>query len=124
MSQFVHAPTRPFIAGAAIGAHLRVYISSGKLAIAGITQQDIGVIETEAFADGDLRAVRLLSAEGTVKMIAAAAITAGAKVYTAAAGKVSVSASTAYPRGIAMEAAAADGDVIEVMPYIGETAVS
>ena len=124
MSQYVVTPTKPFRAGGAIAANLRVKIASDVLAIAGITDQDIGVIESAAFASGDLRAVRLLSAQGTVKMVAAAAITMGANVYTAANGKVSVSASTAYPRGIAMSAATADGDVIEVLTNVGETAVT
>lgn len=123
MSQYVETPTRTFTAGAAIAKFLRVKISSTKLAVAGITDLEVGTIEKATFADGDVVAVRLASAQGTAKMVAAAAVAMGAKVYTAASGKVSVSASTAYPIGIAMEAAAADDDVFEVMRRSGPAAV-
>lgn len=115
MSQQNDSGVKAFTAGGALGQHLRVYITSGKLALAGITQRDIGTTKEEAFADLDVIPVNLANKQGTVKMVAAAAITAGALVYTAASGKVSVSAQTAYPIGTAMEAATADGDVIEVL---------
>lgn len=118
MSQFVETPTKTFTAGAAIGQHLRVTLnSSNKLVKAGVTDGDIeiGTIETESFADGDIRAVRLVSAVGTTKMVAAAAIVVGAKVWTAASGKISTDSIGAYDVGIAMEAAGANNDVIEVL---------
>jgi hypothetical protein len=62
--------------------------------------------------------VRLKTATGTKKMIAAAAVTAGAYVYGAASGKVS-SVANGNIAGIARDAATADGDVIEVMPING-----
>lgn len=67
---------------------------------------------------GDKAAVfGLGAAAGTTKMVANAAITAGALVYTAAAGKVSPTfGATLYMVGRAVTAAAADGDVIEVLP--------
>lgn len=115
MSQQVDGAYRTFPAGGARGKYLRVKLASGVLALAGITDKDMGVLRDETFASGDLVAVRLASAAGTTKMIAAAAIVAGAEVYTAASGKVSVSATTALPIGSAVEAAGADGDIIEVM---------
>ncbi len=62
-------------------------------------------------------AVRLRTAAGTCKMVAAATgITVGCEVYTAAGGKISHSyASGSYPIGMALEASTADGDVIEVL---------
>lgn len=102
-----------------VGIYLRTNVA-GELC--GITERGIGYA-TRAGASGDSIAVALHSKQGTVKVVAAAAIAADAIVYSAASGKVSVSASTAYPLGIAMEAAAADGDVIEIMPLVGETAV-
>jgi len=123
MSQFSDSRYKTFPAGAAIGAYLRVKISSGKLAAAGLTDDTaIGTLTEESFADGDIRTVCLWGP--TQKAVAAAAITAGAKVFTAAGGKVSVSASTGRSCGIALEAAGADGDVIEILPVIGETAVT
>lgn len=122
MSQYFEARTKTFTAGAAIAKHARVKIASGKLAAAGLADEDaIGTIVNETFADGDPATVRMWGP--SQKAIAAAAITAGAFVFTAASGKVSVSASTARKTGIALEDAAADGDVIEILPIIGETAV-
>lgn len=124
MSQSVSGNTKGFTAGAAIGKHLRVKITSSKLAAAGIADKDIGTLLDESFADGDVRSVLLSSAAGTAKMVAAAAISEGAAVFSAASGKVSVSASTAFLLGTALEAAAADGDVIEVLRNShGDTAV-
>jgi len=91
--------------------------------LCGITERGIGYV-CEAGVSGDVVAVALHSKQGTCKVVAAAAIAQDAIVYSAAAGKVSVSASTAFPLGIAIEAAGADGDVIEIMPLVGETVVS
>jgi hypothetical protein len=120
MSQFVETPTKAFTAGAAIAKYLRVKLSSGKLAVAGAGASDepveIGTIEDASFADGDVRPVRLRTAQGTAKMVAAGAVVQGVAVYGAASGKVDDVASGAAI-GVSMEAAAADGDVIEVMRY-------
>ena len=117
MSQEVATRTKTFKAGAAIAANLLVKLSSGKLAVAGLGDDPIGVLEVKAFADGDMVAVTLLNAQGTVKMVAAAAVTAAAKVYGRAAGQVDDdSATSAVFVGRAMEAAAAQGDLFEVMP--------
>ncbi len=45
MSQFVDGNTKSFVAGGAIAQHLRVKISSGKLAVAGLTDRERQVIE-------------------------------------------------------------------------------
>ena len=116
MSQFYNEPCRAFTAGAAIAKHLRVKLSSGKLAVAGLADKEIGTLEEASFADGDVRTVRLRTAEGTIKMVAAEAMSAGAAVYTAASGKVADTATaTSYLVGTTLEAATADGDVIEVL---------
>lgn len=114
MSQFVETPTKTYTAGAAIGQHLRVKLSNGKLAAAGASDVSIGTLEEASFADGDVRAVRLRTAQGTRKMVASEAITAGDPVYAAAAGKVA-STGTVF-EGNACEAAGANNDVIEVLP--------
>lgn len=115
MSQYVETASRSFEAGGAIGRHLRVTLTAGQLALAGIGVRELGTVEEAAFAAGDRRAVRLRTAQGTTKMVAAGAITAGADVYTAANGLVNVSAAGAYLVGTALEAAGAAGDVIEVL---------
>lgn len=114
MSQYVETPTKAMEAGGAIGLHLRVKFSSGKIALAGISDKDVGVAEAQAFASGEWIAVRLPSAQGTVKMIAAGAIAQGATVCTAASGKVNVASALSLVIGVAMEAASANGDTIEV----------
>lgn len=67
-------------------------------------------------ASGNKAAVALLGcSEGTLKMVANAAVTVGQMVYTAAAGKVSPTyGATLFLCGRALTAAAADGDIIEV----------
>ena len=116
MSQFNETGTKGFTAGAAIAQHILVKLSSDKLAVAALGEEFIGTILQESFADGDIRAVRLKSGQGTMKMIASGAFSAGAVVYGRAAGKVDdISATSAIRAGIAMEAAAAAGDVVEVM---------
>lgn len=116
MSQFVETACRTFTAGAALAEHRRVKLSSGKLAYAAATDVAIGTLERPSFADGDEVAVRLRIAQGTRKMVAAGAISAGSPVYAAANGKVAAAGSIL--EGLALEAAGADGDVIEVMPLV------
>ena len=116
MSQQVAGPCRAFTAGAAIAQFLRVKLSSGKLAAAGLADKELGTMEEASVADLDVRSVRLRTAEGTCKMVAAGAVTLGAAVYTAASGKIDdVATATGFLIGTALEAATADGDVIEVL---------
>lgn len=114
MSQYVDTRCKAFTCGAAIAQYLRVKFSSGKMAAAGAADLSIGTMEEASFADLDVRPVRLRSAMGTRKMVANGAITQGAPVYGAASGKISATVGPC-PEGIALEAAAADGDVIEVL---------
>lgn len=106
-------PAKTFTAGAAIGANLRVKLSAGVLAAAGSTDVEIGTLQEESFASGDVRAVLLRNAAGTAEMVASEAITAGNPVYAAASGKVAASGTVLL--GIAISAASADGDIIEVL---------
>ena len=114
MSQYVTTGERQFTAAAARSANLRVYSSSGTLTTAGVSNQSIGVQPTASLAATDKIKVRLRTAPGTDKMVAAGAITEGNTVYAAASGKVD--ATGTIVEGIALEASATDGDVIEVMP--------
>lgn len=116
MSQIVETPTRTFVAGAAITKNIRVKLTSEKLAAAAIGEKEIGTIRAETFADLDEVAVRLVTAQGTVKMVANGAVTLGADVFSAASGKVSATqGATSFRIGVALEAATADGDFIEVL---------
>lgn len=113
MSQLVETPTKTFQSGGTISQFTRVVLSAGVLAVASALQKALGTIELDAVAD-DQVSVRLRTAQGTRKMIAAGAISAGAYVYGAASGKISATANTNL-EGIALEAAGASGDIIEVL---------
>jgi len=119
MSQFNDTGYATVTLTETVGQYLRTNFA-GELC--GITERGVGYACVAGVA-GDVVSVALHSKPGTVKVVAAAAIAKDAIVYTAASGKVSVSASTALPLGIAKEAATDDGDVIEIMPLVGETAV-
>jgi len=114
--QYVTTPTKSFLNGAtAIDKYLRVKVSSSVLAAAGATDAEIGVTSARVEAS-EHGSVILRTAQGTCPMVASGAVSAWAAVYTAASGKVSATeASGAYQIGVAMEAATADGDIIEVL---------
>lgn len=110
----IQAPTKTFTAAAARSQYARVKMNSTAIATAGAADFAIGVQEKQSYGTTDETvAVRLKTAEGTVKMIANGAISAGANVYAAASGKVGSAGFVL--EGIAMEAASADGDIIEVL---------
>lgn len=127
MSQFQDSGYATFTASEAIPKYARVTLAStGLIEDAGIAVKDIGTATNEAFASGDRVTVKLRTAPGTHKMIAAAAVTLGATIFTAASGKVSVSASTAFQIGnvVGIDGTVADGDIIEVLYNAhGDTAV-
>ena len=112
MSQYFEGAVRPDTASAAIASYLRVK-TPGAVAVAGALDQSFGTMDRDCLAAGPC-SVRLRTSQGSRKMVAATAITAGNIVYGAASGKVS-SVANANPSGVALEAAAADGDVIEVL---------
>lgn len=115
MSQYVDGPTKSFEADEAIALNLRAkFDADGKVTLAGATDQTAGTAVSPAFAAGDDVTLRLRTAQGTRKMVANGVVTRGATVYAAASGKISASGSIV--EGTALEAAAEDGDVIEVLP--------
>src|SRR5574343_746596 len=116
MSQYVDGNCKTLVAGEAINAFLRVKLhTDGTAMIAGLAEKDIGTAEHYA-ASGDRLMVRLRTASGTAKMVAKEAISVASPVYTEAGGKVQdTNESTSFLVGIAMEAASADNDVIEVL---------
>ena len=93
--------------------------ADGVLINAAATTRPWGICQDEP-ASGDQCAVGLLgAATGTLKMVAGAACTAGSKVWTTTAGKVTGTyAAGAFCVGIAVTSAAADGDPIEVAHHI------
>lgn len=126
MSQYNATGHKAFECDEAIAQYARVKLDSdGKITTCGLTDKGIGTATRETFAAGEFVDVRLDTAPGTSKMIVSEAVAAGATLYSEAAGKVQDTAqATSFQVGVAMEAAAADGDVIEVMPRWGDTAAS
>lgn len=105
---------KTFTAGAALEAYRRVKLDgSGNVIYAGAGEECIGVT-TDKVASGNMVAVALRSSGRSFKAVAAGAVTAGAVIYGAANGKVDDAAS-GTAQGTALEAATADGDVIEVL---------
>lgn len=91
----------------------------------GTTDKPLGVCTDEAAAAEDPVNVALLGSAGsTLKMVAAGNITAGDYVATTAAGKIQTAVSTQYVVGRALEAATADGQVIEVDPILAFAALA
>ena len=105
---------------AALAPYLRVMITSGNLALAGAHDKEVGTtlrrVLTSGLGVSDLAAVVLRTAQGTVKMIASAAVTQFALVYGAASGKVSATRNGNLI-GMALTATTADGDELEVLRF-------
>ena len=115
MSQQVDCGTKTFEADAAIAKYARVILESdGKVVTAGLTEIGDGIAQQPAYASGDKIAVKLWNSGGTFKMIAIEASAVGAVLYTEASGKVQdTAAATSFKFAKALQAASADGDVIE-----------
>lgn len=100
--------------------------SAGLVAVAATTNLPLCIIEDTATADdvsaGNPITCRLLGAsQGTVRMVAAGVIPIDVDVYSVGSGKVDVLADAAtgdYRVGRSVTAAAADGDVILVVPEL------
>lgn len=114
MSQQNDSGFMSIVAGAARAVNLRVYNSSGTWTTADATHGGVGVQQQASLAATDIVTLKAISAPGTVKMVASGVIAIGATVYAAAAGKIADTGTIV--EGIALEAAGADGDAIEVVP--------
>lgn len=85
--------------------------SSAKVAVAGAGVSALGVLDNDPTLDQAATVI----VSGVAKVKAGAAIAAGAKVQSNAAGKAITATSTAFVNGIALAAAAADNEVIPVL---------
>ncbi len=119
MAEKVDVKTKTFVAGEAITQHAIVKLSAGEIFESDATNIPIGSANIAAFNSGELIPVDLLSGGGTIKCIAADAITQGAVVYNQANGEVDdSSANSALKVGIALDTATAANDIIEVLPHV------
>ena len=123
----IESNKRTFIAGsAALARRVLVKLASSVLVVNTKTSTDLPIGVTEYAADAsEAVAIRLLNAGGTVELVAAGAISADAVVYAADDGEIQAlpsAAGTYLQIGIALEAASADQDIIEVLPWdVGQT---
>ena len=115
---WVDTNTRSFIATAAMAKHARVKLDgngNNAVELAGAGDLGVGTLWHEALKANDPVSVHLNSAAGTQVMIANGVIAEGGNVEAAIGGKVAP-ASVGTVVGMALTAAAADGDYIEVLP--------
>jgi len=114
MSKTTESPIN-IVAGSALEPYRRVKFGGTTWTYAG-AGEDHDAVTCDRIASGDVGAAWPRSHNGTVKIEVAGAITAGSKVYPAASGKIaSTQAGSAIGR-VFMDAAATNGDVIEVLP--------
>ena len=120
MSQY-NDGIRAYTANGDLTKYMRVKLSSGsttepiQVEAAGAGEQHIGYVYRDA-DDTDIVSIKLRTSSGTQQAKAAGAITKGATIYGAASGCVDdVSSGSAI--GVAMDAATASGDIIEVVDF-------
>lgn len=115
---YIEGPEITVSATAAIAQWDRVKLavsSTGQITASVAGASDKGeAVAMEAISSGYLGRVLMMSAANVVPMKASAAITAGAKVYATANGKIDDTGSVVVAR--ALEAATNDGDVIWTVP--------
>ncbi len=112
-------PTLPAAAATAdTEPYLLVKLAAGKYAVAGATDLALGSTQRRVKADETV-APRRPSA-GTMRLTASGAVTVATEVVQDAGGKIksrpAAGGGTAILVGVALEAATADGDVIDVEP--------
>lgn len=116
MSQFDDSGYKTFMAGEALTKGVLVFFSSGNVIMTDKAEQPIGVVRNVA-ASGAQVTVALLSKAGTIQCKAAGAFSQGAVVYGQDDGTIDdVATSSQIQIGVALEAATAAGDIIEVLP--------
>lgn len=116
-----NAGSRAFTAGEALLEKRRVKIKSGttttppEVEYADAGEQHIGITEADC-ASGGVVAVKLRTESGSCEGVAAEALAKGATLYGANDGKIQ-DTSSGSAIGVALEAATADGDVIEWVQF-------
>ncbi len=112
--------TRTFAVVAPMGEGvLAKLVAAGQVDIAGAGDQAIGCTDRLSYAADEPTTVALFGP--VVRLQAAAPFAAGVRLYGAAAGQVdAVAAPGSWPCGVSLQAAAAQGDIIEALLMSGE----
>jgi len=115
-STTVQNSIRSFKAGEALDEYLVVKIESDGDVVKAETGTLLPVVgvTTRGAASGETTPIALINGGGTAYVTASEAIAAGDNVFTHTGGKVEKSLANATRIGVALEAAADDGDVIEI----------
>lgn len=103
----------PITVGTTLGPYLRVTYNGTTLSTAGAEQVDLGTLSQRVLSTDLAAAIVPRINDGTCRMVAAGVVAKGATVYGSASGKV-YTTKNSNKIGIALTAAAADGDYIEV----------
>lgn len=114
--------TRAFTAGTDLAAKLLVKLSTTTVIAntAAATDDPIGVTAVNVLSGNPVAVDFIGMPDDSIEIMAAGAFNAGDDVFAAAGGKVQglpVGAGTYRRIGKALEAATADGDIVEILPY-------
>jgi hypothetical protein len=115
-----------FVTGIAAGAipqfaRVKETSTAGTYDVAGLADRSAGIAQRAAFAAGDPLTIALWNKPGTFKAIAKEAFARGAKLYSEAGGKLQDTAeTTSFAEAVALEAATAENDIVEVRPIFGD----
>jgi hypothetical protein len=114
---YTSQPSKKLLAGEALAQYRLVTLTSNEVLLCDAANYPVGTVGVDGgVADAEYVDVTLANAPGTRLLTASAAITAGATVSWADTGKVVAYTNQDFIYGIALEAAAGDGAVIEVLP--------
>ena len=108
--------------GATVAAFALVKLTNGiGYPTTGVASEDNTLfgIAQEAGDSGDDIRVRCINASSISDVLVGGAISKGARVFTAASGKGSATATSLTTIGMALDAATADGDIISVAHTVG-----
>ena len=111
--------TRTFVADEALDAYLVVFVQSDGTVVkatGGENEPKVGFTIAPA-ASGEAASISLIHGGGTSYGLASEAITIGDIVFAVAGGKIGLLGGNLARVGIALTAATADGDVVEVISF-------
>lgn len=105
-------------AATATAPFLRVILTAGVIALAGVGDREVGVVSKRSLVSGvgssTVASIAAMTPGHVLRMVASGAVTLHARVYAGASGMVSATAN-GYPIGIAMSATSNSGEELDVL---------